>query len=114
MCNVLAGRLPAERMDPAPSFNWSHILGLKRAETERECVKDKGGRKKKREKCGRGCDTMLFKSCRFYKRNLVGGRSLELNPKDYQIKQLHSAMLKTERVSPTRHSSTRKILQSNC
>lgn len=59
MCNVLAGRLPAERMDPAPSFNWSHILGLKRAETERECVKDKGGRKKK-EKSVEGDVTRCF------------------------------------------------------
>lgn len=38
MCNVLPGRLPGERMDPAPSFNWSHILGLKHAEIEKESV----------------------------------------------------------------------------
>lgn len=76
MCNVLPERLPGERMDPAPSFNWSHILGLKHAEIEREC--------------GRGPSS--FKSSLFYRRNLIGIKSLELNPTDYQIKQLHNAL----------------------
>lgn len=49
MCNVLPGRLPGERMDPALSFNWSHILGFKRAETERECAKERNA-----SECGRG------------------------------------------------------------
>lgn len=59
MCNVLPGRLPGERMDPAPSFNWSHILGLKHAGIERECAKEE---EKKASECGSGCDTTHFKS----------------------------------------------------
>lgn len=39
-------------MDPASSFNWSHILGLKHSEIERECAGDK--KKKKASECGRG------------------------------------------------------------
>lgn len=73
MCNVLPGRLPGERMDPAPSFNWSHILGLKHSEIERECARDK---KKKGIRVWKGDVTRLISNpdC-FYKRNVLGIRS---------------------------------------
>ena len=71
MCNVLPGRLPGERMDPAPSFNWSHILGLKHSEIERECARDKN---KMANMVGRGLVPVASPDC-FYKRNVLGVRS---------------------------------------
>lgn len=88
MCNVLPGRLPGERMDPAPSFNWSHILGLKHAGIERECAKEE---EKKRHQSVEVDVTQLISNPDGFKRNLVAIKSSELNPTHYQIKQLYNA-----------------------
>lgn len=79
MCNVLPGRLPGERMDPAPSFNWSHILGPKLPEIERGCAKE----------CGGGYNTSAFKILIVLQEKFSWRK--EFNPTDYQIKQLHNA-----------------------
>lgn len=100
MCNVLPGSLPGERMvvGPAPSFNWSHILGLQRADIERECVKER-----KASECGGGCDNsiqiVLYKKFGWQKET------------DYQIKQVRNAgKCQNQRCS----LQGKEILQNSC